>query len=158
MTERQKERRKDRKTKQQKISRFFDLLSSIIYDLKRSVDLRWLFDPVFHSFLGDLFYIIFSWQVFIKVRWIWKKLIGDKAWLPLCLEKNVTRNKTQVRRGFCYRFAIFFSVAKLLINIIWAGLYLSQWCVRSQLQKVLLKGGGIVCTQGVPEMLALVWW
>ena len=40
MTERQKERRKDRKTKQQKTSRFFDLLNSIIYDLKRSADLR----------------------------------------------------------------------------------------------------------------------
>ena len=30
-------------------SRFFDLLNSMIYDLKRSVDLRWLFDPVLHS-------------------------------------------------------------------------------------------------------------
>ena len=27
-------------------SRSFDLLNSMIYDLKRSVDLRWLFDPV----------------------------------------------------------------------------------------------------------------
>ena len=30
----------------------FDLLNSMIYDLKRSVDLRWLFDPVLHSSLG----------------------------------------------------------------------------------------------------------
>ena len=27
----------------------FDLLNSIIYDLKRSVELRFLFDPVLHS-------------------------------------------------------------------------------------------------------------
>ena len=35
-------------------SRSFDLLNSMIYDLKRSVDLRWLFDPVLHSSLDDL--------------------------------------------------------------------------------------------------------
>ena len=35
-------------------SRFFDLLNSITYDLKRSVDLRWLFDPVLHSSSNDL--------------------------------------------------------------------------------------------------------
>ena len=34
--------------------RFFDLLNSMIYDLKRSVDLRRLFDPVLHSSLDDL--------------------------------------------------------------------------------------------------------
>ena len=36
-------------------SRSFDLLlNSMIYDLKRSVDLRGLFDPVLHSSLDDL--------------------------------------------------------------------------------------------------------
>ena len=35
-------------------SRSFDLLNSMIYDLKRSVDLRWLLDPVLYSSLGDL--------------------------------------------------------------------------------------------------------
>ena len=35
-------------------SRFFDLLNSITYDLKRSVDLRWLFDLVLHSFSDEL--------------------------------------------------------------------------------------------------------
>ena len=35
-------------------SRFLDLLNSIIYDLKRSLDQRWLFDPVLHSSLDDL--------------------------------------------------------------------------------------------------------
>ena len=34
--------------------RFFDLLNSVIYDLKRSIGLRWLFDPVLHSSLDDL--------------------------------------------------------------------------------------------------------
>ena len=34
--------------------RFFDLLNSMIYDLKRSEDLRWLFEPVLHSSLDDL--------------------------------------------------------------------------------------------------------
>ena len=33
---------------------FFDLLNSIIYDLKISLDLRRLFDQVLHSFLDDL--------------------------------------------------------------------------------------------------------
>ena len=32
----------------------FDILNSMIYDLKRSVDLRLLFDPVLHSPLDDL--------------------------------------------------------------------------------------------------------
>ena len=35
-------------------SRSFYLLNSMIYDLKRSVDLRWLYDPVLHSSLDDL--------------------------------------------------------------------------------------------------------
>ena len=35
-------------------SRSFDLLTSIIFDLKISVNLRWLFDPVLHSSLYDL--------------------------------------------------------------------------------------------------------
>ena len=53
------------------LSRFFDLLNSIIYDLKRSVDLRWLFDPVLHWSLDDLvflqFVFLFLFQVFIFV-------------------------------------------------------------------------------------------
>ena len=45
------------------------LLNSLIYDLKRSVDLRWLFDPVLHSFLD---YLVFSLrredcQIWIKI-------------------------------------------------------------------------------------------
>ena len=32
----------------------FDLLNSLIYDLKRSVDLRCRFDHVLHSFIDDL--------------------------------------------------------------------------------------------------------
>ena len=36
------------------LSRFFDLLNSMIDDLKRSVDLRWLFDPVLHSSINPL--------------------------------------------------------------------------------------------------------
>ena len=35
-------------------SRSFDLLKLMIYDLKLSVDLKWLFDPVLHSSLDDL--------------------------------------------------------------------------------------------------------
>ena len=35
-------------------SRSFDLLNSMIYDLKLSVDLRWLFDLVLHVSLEDL--------------------------------------------------------------------------------------------------------
>ena len=35
-------------------SRFFGLLNSMIFDLKRSVDLGRLFDPVLHSSLDDL--------------------------------------------------------------------------------------------------------
>ena len=35
-------------------SRSLDLLNSVIYDLKGSVDLRGLFDPVLHSSLDDL--------------------------------------------------------------------------------------------------------
>ena len=35
-------------------SRSFDLLNSMICDLKRSVNQRWLFDPVIHSSLDDL--------------------------------------------------------------------------------------------------------
>ena len=38
-------------------SRFVDLLKSIIYDIKRYVDLRWLFDPVLHSSLDDLVWL-----------------------------------------------------------------------------------------------------
>ena len=34
--------------------RLFDLLNSMICDLKRSVDLRWLFDTVLHPSLDDL--------------------------------------------------------------------------------------------------------
>ena len=40
-------------------SRFFDLSNSMIYDLERSVDLRWLFDPMLHSSLDDLVTIFF---------------------------------------------------------------------------------------------------
>ena len=36
------------------LSRFFDLLNSMIYGLKRSIDLRWLFDLVLNSSLDDL--------------------------------------------------------------------------------------------------------
>ena len=35
-------------------SRYFDLLNSMIYDPKRSVDLRLLLDQVLHSSLDDL--------------------------------------------------------------------------------------------------------
>ena len=35
-------------------SRFVDLLNLMIYDLKRSVDQRWLFDPVLNSSLDDV--------------------------------------------------------------------------------------------------------
>ena len=38
-------------------SRFFDLLNSMTYDLKRSVDQRWLFDLVLHSSLDDLVFV-----------------------------------------------------------------------------------------------------
>ena len=40
-------------------SRFVDLLKSIIYDLKRSVDLRRLLDLVLHSSLDDLVFLSF---------------------------------------------------------------------------------------------------
>ena len=36
------------------VIKIFDLLNSIIYDLKISLDLRWLCDQVLHSFLDDL--------------------------------------------------------------------------------------------------------
>ena len=42
-------------------SRFFDPLNSLTYDLKRSKDLRWLFDLVLHSSLDDL--VINSWEL-----------------------------------------------------------------------------------------------
>ena len=38
-------------------SRFFDRLNSMIYDLKRSLHLRWLFDPVLHSSLDYLVFL-----------------------------------------------------------------------------------------------------
>ena len=37
-------------------SRFFDLLNSMIYDVKKSVDQKWLFDAVLHASLDDLVY------------------------------------------------------------------------------------------------------
>ena len=39
---------------------FFDLLNPMIYDLKRSVDIRWLFDPVLHSSLDDLVIMLYN--------------------------------------------------------------------------------------------------
>ena len=48
-------------------------MNSMIYDLKRSVDLcRWLFDPVLHSFLDDL----------VK---IWRELLGLRRFLQSSL-------------------------------------------------------------------------
>ena len=38
-------------------SRCFDLLNSMIYDLKRSVDLNWFIDQVLHSSFDDLVFI-----------------------------------------------------------------------------------------------------
>ena len=61
------EKQKDRRTKRKDVKRgdggvwegaaslrFFDLLNSMIFDLKRSVDLRSLFDLVLHSSFDDL--------------------------------------------------------------------------------------------------------
>ena len=47
------------------ISRSFDLLNSMIYDLKRFVDLRWLFGPVLHSSLDDL-----VWFIILHLRFL----------------------------------------------------------------------------------------
>ena len=47
-------------------SRFFDILNSMIYDLKISVDLRRLFDPVLHSSLDDL--VLFEPSICYKNR------------------------------------------------------------------------------------------
>ena len=41
-------------------SRFFDLLNSMMYDLKRSADIRQLFGPVLHSSLDDHVLIFFG--------------------------------------------------------------------------------------------------
>ena len=41
-------------------SRSFDLLNSMIYDLKRSIELRWLFDPVLHSLV--------RWSCFLFIK------------------------------------------------------------------------------------------
>ena len=46
-------------------SRSFDLLNSMIYDLKGSVNLRWLFDPVLHSSLDDLVFLQTLIQYFL---------------------------------------------------------------------------------------------
>ena len=54
-------------------SRFFDLLNSIIDDLKRSVDLCWLFDLVLHSSLDLL--VLNAEEPFNPKIW---------AWLGLC--------------------------------------------------------------------------
>ena len=43
----------------------FDLLNSMIYYLKRSVNLRRLFDPVLHSFLNDL--VIFTTMITLNL-------------------------------------------------------------------------------------------
>ena len=45
-------------------SRSFDFSKSMIYDLKRSVDLRGLFDTVLHSSLNDLVSKVPLWKIF----------------------------------------------------------------------------------------------
>ena len=64
-------------------SRSFDLLNSMIYDLKRSVDLRWLFDPLLHSSLHDLvrylFIVNYVWNYLPAVR---SALKNYTNWVP----------------------------------------------------------------------------
>ena len=50
-------------------SRPFDLMNSMIYGPKRSVDLRWLLDPVLRSSLDDLEIVLIS-VIFLKFK-IW---------------------------------------------------------------------------------------
>ena len=58
----------------------FDLLNSMNFDLKRSVDLRWFFDPVLHSSLDDL--------VNKRKRWLFE--IG-----PTFLRQNISEKFLQ---------------------------------------------------------------
>ena len=63
-------------------SRFFDLLNSIIYDLKISLDQRWLFDPGLHSSLDDLV--------------MWKAATSQKHFIPTRFVTFVTYSTSVV--------------------------------------------------------------
>ena len=56
-------------------SRFFDLSNSMIYDLKRSVHLRWLLDWLLHSSLDDLVLGIwgFMFSLLLLSHLFWQK-------------------------------------------------------------------------------------
>ena len=74
-------------------SRSFDLLNSMIYDLKRSVDLRWLFDPVLHSSLDDLVCICIFQDIISAppISWMTEDQTCDR---PICTD-SVRANKAQ---------------------------------------------------------------
>ena len=73
--------------------RSFDLFNSKIYDLKRSVDLRWLFDPVLHSSLDDLVCICIFQDIISAppISWMTEDQTCDR---PICTD-SVRANKAQ---------------------------------------------------------------
>ena len=76
--------------------RFFDLLNSMIYDLKRSVDLRRLFDPVLYSSLEDLVILMFE-----NLPLSWPSFNFDVLCQPVVLQA-VTRTEEKMAQ-FCPR-------------------------------------------------------
>ena len=79
-------------------SRFFDLLNFIIYDLKRSVDLRLLFDPVLHSSLDDL--------VLCTLILLPSTTISFKIFTPLSSGAPLSGGLPNVMVGHSLRYAI----------------------------------------------------
>ena len=65
----------------------------MIYDLKRSVDLRWLFDPVLHSSLDDLVCICIFQDIISAppISWMTEDQTCDR---PICTD-SVRANKAQ---------------------------------------------------------------
>ena len=75
-------------------SRSFDLLNSMIYDLKRSVDLRQLFDPVLYSSLDDLVLLMFE-----NLLLSWPSFNFDVLCQPVVLQA-VTRTEEKMAQFY----------------------------------------------------------
>ena len=61
---------------------FFNLLNSMIYDLKRSIDLRWLFDLVLYSFLDDLVDAKKGWCSVVATEFRWECFLAGSCIVP----------------------------------------------------------------------------
>ena len=96
--------------------RSFDLLNSMIYDLKRSVDLRWLFDPVLHSSLDDLVCICIFQDIISAppISWMTEDQTCDR---PICTD-SVRANKAEDLRpeGKCTEMS-FLPLSRSILDI-----------------------------------------